>query len=97
MSLAMRFLSTEFTKPKSNAFGNAYGQKPFKKQVGSQSYQSANGRSVRQVCWQFNSGGCTFETCRYPHVCSRCFMVGHSQHSCKVNVGTTHYTNQPIA
>lgn len=49
MSLAMRFLSTEFTKPKPVGYNNTYGQKSGKKQAGSQAYAAVNGRPTRQV------------------------------------------------
>lgn len=97
MSLAMRFLSTEFTKPKPGAFGNNFGPRNLKKQPVSQSLANVNGRPSRLVCWQFNSGGCMFESCKYPHICSRCFMVGHSQHTCKVSIGGNQYSGQANA
>lgn len=97
MSLAMRFLSTEHTRPKSQTpYNNSYGKTvPNKKSGISQNNQNGSTRQYRQVCWQFNSSGCTFDTYKYPHVCSRCFIPGHAQHSCKTilsNAAQPQYT-----
>lgn len=86
MDLAMRFLSSEYARPKSNAgnvnFQNGQRQGQQKK---SNIGQVRDPRSGKIFCWLYNGVGCTFENCRYAHICGKCLAPGHSQHSCRNN------------
>lgn len=84
MDLAMRFLSTEYTHPKSGSNIPSYqGSKPGFGRKNQVPIQGKDGKSARNICWAFNSAGCQFDACKYAHVCSRCISPSHSQHSCK--------------
>lgn len=91
MSLALRFLSTKYARPKtgqnqSNANGGG-NQRTSYRRSGNNTNQSPRDRDNRQkvVCWLYNGVGCYIDGCRYPHACSKCNTPGHSQHSCRIS------------
>lgn len=88
MSLALRFLSTEYARPKNNQNQNNYGQRQgIRRQTYSQALsgypRDRDSRNSKVYCWLFNGNGCHYDNCRYPHVCSRCLISGHNQHNCR--------------
>lgn len=81
MEVAMRFLSVEYARPKS---GSGQGSGNGSKQSQVRKSASTQGKDNKcQCCWAFNSSGCYYENCKYPHLCNRCFGSGHNQHSCR--------------
>lgn len=88
MSLALRFLSTEYARPKSiqSQNQNVNQRQPYRRQVNNQvNAPPRDARQSRPFCWAYNGVGCFYDSCRYPHICSRCLVRGHSQHSCRSN------------
>lgn len=82
MEVAMRFLSVEYARPKPP--GGASGNGNYSKQnQARKGVNVSNKDGKRQCCWAFNSSGCGYENCKYPHLCSKCFGQGHNQHSCR--------------
>lgn len=85
MDLAVRFLSSEYARPKSLNSNQNYGNKQSQQRNQSLNTQNGQSRDNRKIfCWMFNGSGCSFDGCKYPHVCSRCNLSGHSQHTCRV-------------
>lgn len=83
MNIAMRFLPTEYSRPKMAANGLGYpGNKSGFPRKGPGPFQGKDNKASRNLCWAFNSGGCMFDTCKYAHICSRCYGSAHSQGSC---------------
>lgn len=92
MSLALRFLSTEYARPKPNQGQGQIGnqRQNFRRPVHNQvNTPPREARPSRPFCWSYNGVGCYYETCRYPHICSKCLVPGHSQHSCRNNYGVS--------
>lgn len=93
MSLALRFLTTEYARPKSSQSQNQNGgqrqnyRRPVHNQVNNNPPREV--RPARSFCWSYNGVGCYYESCRYPHICSKCLVPGHSQHSCRNNYGVS--------
>lgn len=91
MGLAMRFLSTEYSRPKppNPTFSQnrpGYQRKPFP----TVSFPNRDGRDKgKAVCWLFNGNGCPFDNCKFLHVCSRCNLSSHNVSTCRVNLPTT--------
>lgn len=87
MDLAVRFLSSEYARPKSGS-GSGYGPgKQNQSRKTSQNYPNGQSRDPRKnFCWMFNGSGCNFDGCKFPHICSRCNLSGHSQHTCRVSL-----------
>lgn len=86
MSLALRFLSTEYARPHSSHNQNNVNRSG-NRRSGAGNPPPQRDRENRQgkvVCWLYNGAGCYYEGCRYPHACSRCQTPGHSQHNCRV-------------
>lgn len=84
MDLAMRFLSTEYTRPKTTTNIPSYqNSKTGFARKGQVPIQTKDGKITKNICWAFNSAGCQFDMCKYAHVCSRCASPSHSQHVCK--------------
>jgi hypothetical protein len=36
-----------------------------------------------KICFRFNQGKCSYQKCKFSHVCSRCFKKGHNALNCK--------------
>lgn len=101
MSLAMRFLSQEYARPKANMGGNSFqpnaragnfqnnGQKKFG------NAPSRDPRNGKVFCWLYNGVGCSYENCRYSHICAKCLLPGHSQHSCRSSGNFATLPSQP--
>lgn len=99
MSLALRFLSTEYARPRTNQNQGGSNQRQNVRRSNSGQNQTNRDRDNRQskvVCWQYNGAGCYFEGCRYPHSCSKCHTPGHSQHYCRVNATPSYSTPPPM-
>lgn len=69
MEVAMRFLSVEYARPKPQG-ASGYGGTSKQNQVRKGS-SGPNKDIKRQCCWAFNSSGCNYENCKYPHQCSK--------------------------
>lgn len=85
MSLALRFLSTEYARPRGGSNQNVtHSQRQYRRPVQNYASQQRDNKP-RVYCFNYNGVGCYLDTCRYPHVCSRCYVQGHSQHNCRNN------------
>ena len=42
--------------------------------------QSPNGE---KICYRFNAGKCSYQKCKFAHLCSKCFAKGHNALNCK--------------
>ena len=36
-----------------------------------------------KICFRFNQGKCSYQKCKFSHVCNRCFKKGHNALNCK--------------
>ena len=36
-----------------------------------------------KICYRFNQGKCSYQKCKFMHVCNRCFKKGHNALNCK--------------
>ena len=36
-----------------------------------------------KICYRFNQGKCSYQKCKFSHVCNRCFKKGHNALNCK--------------
>lgn len=85
MDLAVRFLSSEYARPKNVNSGYGSGKQNQSRKA-NQTSQGVQARDQRKnFCWMYNGSGCNFDGCKFPHICSRCYLSGHSQHTCRVS------------
>lgn len=95
MDLAVRFLSSEYARPKTGNNSSYGGGKQSQSRKSGQNSQNALGRDQRKnFCWMYNGSGCNFDGCKFPHICSRCSLSGHSQHTCRVSIPQGGYNPQ---
>ena len=40
------------------------------------------GDRAAEYCMKYNGEGCTYTSCKFPHVCAYCFKSGHTLSSC---------------
>jgi hypothetical protein len=36
-----------------------------------------------KICFRFNQGKCSYQKCKFSHLCNRCFKKGHNALNCK--------------
>lgn len=66
-----------------NPKGKGKGGKGLQSKGKSKGKGSATTPDGSKICFRFNQGKCSYQRCKFSHVCNKCFKKGHNALNCK--------------